>query len=134
MQKQQMQPHGSPNQQNAQVSHAQQIALQAAAGGYPMPGGYMSNDVVQKYHHERQRQALMQSMAGPMGGGPGMGMPGMIGPVMTSPVLNLARPASQHTSQGQLSRSATPREQRSGSNGMNGGQGSPMAAAQGMQT
>ena len=138
--------------QQAQRAAMNQAALNAAAGAvnaavhvasapYPRPQGMMTNEQVQAYNMQlRQQQALqranvgMQGAMGLAGMGAANGGVGMVGGMTGSPVLNMARPVSQHAAQGHLSRSATPRDQRSGSNGVNGGQGSPRGGPQGMPT
>ena len=133
----------------AQKSAMNQAALNAAAGAlnaahiannaYPRGQGMMTNEQVQAYNQQmRQQQALQRANGIPgsigiVGMGAGSGG-GMVGGMTGSPVLNMARPVSQHASQGQMSRSATPRDQRSGSNGINGVQGSPRGGQQGTQT
>ncbi len=128
---------------NAQAAAAAAAAAQAAQLGHP---GMMTNEQVQQYnqrirmqqaqqHAARNMQALQMQQQ--MGGG----LPNVNG-MAGSPVLNMARPVSQHANpQGQMSRSATPRDQRSGSqsgaNGTGNGQGqqsSPRQATQSMQT
>ena len=144
-QKQQMQAAqgGLQNAQQAQRNAMHQAALNAAAGAvnagahhannaYARQQGMMRNEDVQAYNLGRAQMLQQQQQranAGQMHMPPnGMGMlPGMNG----SPVLPIARPVSQH---GQMSRSATPRDQRSGSNGLNGQQGSPLMGQPGMQT
>jgi len=129
--------------QQAHKAAMHQAALNAAAGGMIRNGnfagqpGIMTNEQVQAFHHARQAQAIQRAsgVQGPIGmpglqAGAGMGM---MGGMTGSPVLNMARPVSQHASQGPHSRSATPREQRSASNSINGQQGSPRLAQQGMQ-
>ena len=144
-QKQQMQA-AQGGLQNAQQAHQRnamhQAALNAAAGAvnagahhannaYARQPGMMRNEDVQAYNLGRAQmlQQQQRANAGQMHMPPnGMGMlPGMTG----SPVLPMARPVSQH---GQMSRSATPRDQRSGSNGVNGQQVSPRMGQPGMQT
>lgn len=116
--------------------------------GHPM----MTNEQVQQYnqrirmqqaqqHAQRNMQAMQmqQQLASGMSNG-----------IAISPVMNMVRPVSQHANpgQGQMSRSATPRDQRSSSqsnvngngsgNGSGGQQGSPRqnaaTTAQSMQT
>lgn len=80
--------------------------------------GMMTNEQVQQYNQRMRMQQAQQhavrGMQGPM-------QPGVIGAMpngmSNSPVMNMARPVSQHTNQGQMSRSATPRDQGSGSQG-----------------
>jgi chromatin modification-related protein VID21 len=130
---------------NAGNNASAATAASAAQLGHP---GMMTNEQVQQYnqrirmqqaqqHAQRNLQAMQMQQQ--MGGG----MPNVNG-IAGSPVMNMARPVSQHANpQGHMSRSATPRDQRSGSqSGINGnsagnGQGqqsSPRQAAQGMQT
>ena len=127
--------------QQSQKSAMNQAALNAAAGP-SNPGALNANSLyqqrgamnepVQAYHLVRQRpqQGAMPGQMGMAGLAPGPGGHGMVAGITGSPVLPMARPVSSHTSH---SRSATPREQRSGSIGMNGAQGSPRASQQGMQ-
>ena len=135
--------HGHAVQQ-AQRNAMQQAALNAAAGAVN-PGPHnagnlyhpqrvMTNEQVQAFHTARQQQQRQGAIPGPMGMtglAPGAGGHGMVGGITGSPVLPMARPVSSHTPH---SRSATPREQRSGSIGMNGAQGSPRVSQQSMQT
>jgi hypothetical protein len=124
-----------------------QAALSAAAGGsnanavtansgsYNRQQGMMTNEQVQVYNTQlRQQQAAQRASgvygAGSLSAGVGtninghMGGAGGIAGLTGSPVLNMSRPVSNHAGQGQLSRSATPRDQRgSSSGGMT--QGSP---------
>ena len=145
-QKQQaMQAAGHPNAiQQAQRNAMQQAALNAAAGGvttgahnannvYQQQRGMMTNEQVQAYNmlRQQQRQGGMPGQMGMVGLAPGAGGHGMVGGMTGSPVLSMARPVSSHTPH---SRSATPREQRSGSIGVNGAQGSPRVSQQSMQT
>jgi hypothetical protein len=130
--------------QQAQRNAMQQAALNAAAGAVN-PGPHnagnlyhqqrvMTNEQVQAFHMARQQQQRQGAMPGPMGMtglAPGAGGHGMVGGITSSPVLPMARPVSSNTPH---SRSATPREQRSGSIGMNGAQGSPRVSQQSMQT
>ncbi|ETI26934.1 hypothetical protein G647_10033 [Cladophialophora carrionii CBS 160.54] len=127
------------------ASAATATAAAAAQLGHP---GMMTNEQVQQYnqrirmqqaqqHAQRNLQAMQMQQQ--MGGGMA-NVNGLAG----SPVMNMARPVSQHANpQGQMSRSATPRDQRSGSqsgingNGPGNGQGqqsSPRQPAQSMQT
>jgi hypothetical protein len=130
--------------QQAQRNAMQQAALNAAAGGvttgahnannvYQQQRGMMTNEQVQAYNmaRQQQRQGGMPGQMGMAGLAPGAGGHGMVGGMTGSPVLPMARPVSSHTPH---SRSATPREQRSGSIGMNGAQGSPRVSQQSMQT
>ncbi|KAL2427162.1 Chromatin modification-related protein eaf1 [Exophiala dermatitidis] len=130
-------------------NHASNAAAAAAAaaqfGGHP---GMMTNEQVQQYN---QRMRMQQAQQHAVRGMPGQMQAGVMGVMpngmANSPVMNMARPVSQHANQGQLSRSATPREQRSGSqsqSNMNGAgppgqpapgqQSSPRPAQQSMQT
>ena len=106
---------------NAGAHSANNAALAAAQYGQ----GMMTNEQVQQYN---QRMRMQQAQAAQRG------MPmqqGMMGHMGTSPVMNMARPVSQH---GQMSRSATPRDQRSGSqNNLGGQQGSPRPGSSAMQ-
>ncbi len=107
---------------NAGAHSANNAALAAAQYGQ----GMMTNEQVQQYN---QRMRMQQAQATQRG------MPmqqGMMGPMGTSPVMNMARPVSQH---GQMSRSATPRDQgsNSGQNGPGGQQGSPRPGSSAMQ-
>lgn len=88
------------------------------AAGFAHTQGMMTNEQVQQFNQQRMRMAQAAQRGMP----PGMGPAGMMGPMTGSPVLNMVRPASQHTQQGPMSRSATPREQRGDNNGMAGGQ------------
>jgi chromatin modification-related protein VID21 len=129
--------------QQAQKNAMQQAALNAAAGtGNPgthnankpyQQGEVMRNEQVQAYRsaYPRQQQGAMPGQMGMAGLAPGAGGHGMVAGMTGSPVLPMARPVSSHTPH---SRSATPREQRSGSIGMKGAQGSPRVSQQGMQT
>ena len=113
-------------------------ASNAAAAAY-RNAPLMTNEQVSQYNQRMrmQQQAQHGNMQGQM-------PPGMVGQMTNSPVMNMARPTSQHTNQGQMSRSATPRDQgnsgtnmnANGVNGVNGGsgqQGSPRAGQQSMQ-
>jgi chromatin modification-related protein VID21 len=118
---------------NAQAAAQAAAAAAAAAQQMGHPAGMMTNEQVQQYnqrirmqqaqqHAQRNMQAMQMQQQMANGGMPnGMGMAG-------SPVLNMARPVSQHANpQGQISRSATPRDQRGSSSqaGINGTGGSP---------
>jgi chromatin modification-related protein VID21 len=130
--------------QQAQRNAMQQAALNAAAGGvttgahntnnvYQQQRGMMTNEQVQAFNmaRQQQRQGAMPGQMGMTGLVPGAGGHGMVGGMTGSPVLPMARPVSSHAPH---SRSGTPREQRSGSIGMNGAQGSPRVSQQSMQT
>lgn len=128
---------GAVNAGNHASNAAAAAAAAAAQFGHP---GMMTNEQVQQYNQRMRMQQAQQhavrGMQGPM-------QPGVMGAIpngmANSPVMNMARPVSQHTNQGHMSRSATPREQRSGSqsninsNGP-GQQSSPRPAQQSMQT
>jgi chromatin modification-related protein VID21 len=129
--------------QQAQRNAMQQAALNAAAGAVN-PGAHnannvyqqqrvMTNEQVQAFHmaRQQQRQGAMPGQIGMAGLAPGAGGHGMVAGMTGSPVLSMARPVSSHAPH---SRSATPREQRSESIGMNGVQGSPRVSHQSMQT
>jgi chromatin modification-related protein VID21 len=124
-----------------------QAALNAAAGGsnastvaansgsYSRQQGMMTNEQVQVYNTQLRQQQAAQRASGGYGAGSlssglgtningNMGGAGGMAGFTGSPVLNMSRPGSNHANQGQLSRSATPRDQRgSSSGGMT--QGSP---------
>ncbi len=126
--------------QNVSQKSMNQAALNAAAGAanagahaanasaYGRQQGMMTNEQVQAYNIQlRQQQAAQRANGGygaaSLGAGFGMntngnmgGMGGMAG-FTGSPVLNMSRPVSNHAAQGQLSRSATPRDQRGSSSG-----------------
>ena len=87
---------------------------------YPQMAQGMSAEAMRQY-----QQRMMQQQARSMGA-PQMGQ-GMMPGMANSPVMNMARPVSQHTNQGpgQVSRSVTPRDGRSGSVSQPGQQGSP---------
>jgi hypothetical protein len=120
---------------NAAAGAANTNAHNANASSYSRPQGMMTNEQVQVYNTQlRQQQAAQRASAGyggvSLGAGLGtnmngnMGGPGGMAGFTGSPVLNMSRPVSNHAGQGQLSRSATPRDQRgSSSGGMT--QGSP---------
>ncbi|KAK5045284.1 hypothetical protein LTR84_009390 [Exophiala bonariae] len=101
-------------------NHASNAAAAAAAAAQYGHPGMMTNEQVQQYNQRMRMQQAQQNAARGMQGQiqgqmqPGM-MGGMTNGMSNSPVMNLARPVSQHTNQGQMSRSATPRDQRSGS-------------------
>ncbi|KAK4936844.1 RNA polymerase II transcription elongation factor SpEAF [Elasticomyces elasticus] len=103
-------------------------------------GGMMTNEQIQQYN---QRMRMQQAQQHAVRGMQGQMQPGVMGAIPNgmnnSPVMNMARPVSQHANQGQMSRSATPRDQRSSSqsnvNGnASGPQSSPRPAQQSMQT
>jgi hypothetical protein len=107
-------------------AHSANNAALAAAAAAQYGQGMMTNEQVQQYNQRMrmQQQAASRGMAGPM-------PQGMMGPMGTSPVMNMARPVSQH---GQMSRSATPRDQRSNSQTNPAGQqGSPRPGSSAMQ-
>lgn len=121
-------------------NHASNAAAAAAAAAQYGHPGMMTNEQVQQYNQRMRMQQAQQNAARSMQGQmqPGM-MGGMPNGMSNSPVMNMARPVSQHTNQGQMSRSATPRDQRSGSqSNVNGNgaapQSSPRQAQQSMQT
>ena len=129
--------------QQAQRNAMQQAALNAAAGAVN-PGSHNASNVYQQrammtneqeraYYmaRQQQRQGAMPGQMGMVGFAPGAVGQNMTAGMTESPVLPMARPVSSHTPH---SRSATPREQRSGSIGMNGAQGSPRVSQQSMQT
>ena len=112
----------------------------ALAAAYGQNQAMMTNEQVQQYNQRMRAQQAAQRA----GGFPGNAMStnGLATGMGASPVLNMARPVSQHSAHsasgqgqlqghGQISRSATPRDQRSGSGGngaglgMMGSQGSP---------
>lgn len=108
-----------------QASNAAAAAAAAAQFGQPT---MMTQEQIQQYN---QRMRMQQAQQHAVRGMQGQMQQGMIPNGMSnSPVMNMARPVSQHTNQGQMSRSATPRDQRSGSqsnvnvNGNGGGTGS----------
>ncbi len=143
-------------------NHASAVAAAAAASqqfaaGQQHAPGMMTNEQVQQYNQRmRMQQAQQHAVRGIPGQmqqlgqqPPPMGGPAMPNGMSNSPVMNMVRPVSQHANQGgggQMSRSATPRDQRSGSqssnvvnstntNGSVGQQGSPrQAPQQSMQT
>jgi hypothetical protein len=104
----------------------------------------MTNEQVQQYNQRmRMQQAQQHAARGMQGQIAPPNMNGMPNGMSNSPVMNMARPVSQHTNQGQMSRSATPREQGSGNqSNVNGNapiaapvpQGSPQPPPQSMQT
>lgn len=140
--------------QNASQKSMNQAALNAAAGAANASAhaantssynrqGMMTNEHVQAYNAQlRQQQASQRANGGygsaslSAGLGMNMNMNGNLGGLGSmagftgSPVLNMARPVSNHGAQGQLSRSATPRDQRGSSSGVMA-QGSPPRGAQG---
>ncbi|KAI1613643.1 chromatin modification-like protein VID21 [Exophiala viscosa] len=112
----------------------------AAQFGHAAAGGMMTNEQIQQYN---QRMRMQQAQQHAVRGMQGQMQSGVMGPIPNgmnnSPVMNMARPVSQHANQGQMSRSATPRDQRSSSqsnvNGnASGPQSSPRPAQQSMQT
>lgn len=126
--------------QNVTQKSMNQAALNAAAGAanasahaananpYGRQQGMMTNEQVQAYNLQLREQQAAQRATGGFGGtslsaGLALNMNGNVGSLggMTaftgSPVLNMSRPVSNHAGQGQLSRSATPREQRASSSG-----------------
>lgn len=115
----------------------------AAAAQFGHAGGMMTNEQIQQYN---QRMRMQQAQQHAVRGMQGQMQPGVMGPIPNgmnnSPVMNMARPVSQHANQGQMSRSATPRDQRSSSqsnvngngNASGGPQSSPRPAQQSMQT
>jgi hypothetical protein len=120
---------------NAAAGAANAGAHAANASSYSRQQGMMTNEQVQAYNAQlRQQQAAQRASGGyggtSLGAGLGMNMNGNMGGLggmagfTGSPVLNMSRPASNHAAQGQLSRSATPRDQRGSSSGVMG-QGSP---------
>ncbi|RMD39648.1 hypothetical protein DV735_g5484, partial [Chaetothyriales sp. CBS 134920] len=92
------------------AAHAQNNASLSPYGQQ----GMMTNEQVQQYNRNLQMQRAQQAAAR------GLAAPqiqqGMMG-ASNSPVMNMARPVSQQANQasGQMSRSVTPRDQRSGS-------------------
>ncbi|RMZ89233.1 hypothetical protein DV736_g3534, partial [Chaetothyriales sp. CBS 134916] len=90
--------------------------------------GMMTNEQVQQYNRNLQMQRAQQAAAR------GMTVPQMQQSMMgvsNSPVMNMTRPVSQQANlaSGQMSRSVTPRDQRSGSaSQVPGPQGSPRPA------
>lgn len=117
---------------NAAAGAANAGAHAANASSYNRTQGMMTNEQVQAYNVQLRQQQAVQRANGyggaALGAGLGMNMNGNMGPMggmpgfTGSPGLSMSRPVSNHTT-GQMSRSATPREQRAGSNGM--GVGSP---------
>jgi chromatin modification-related protein VID21 len=111
---------------NAGAHSANNAALAAAQYGQ----GMMTNEQVQQYNQRMRMQAQAAQRGMPV---PGAMQQGMMGPMGTSPVMTMARPVSQH---GQMSRSATPRDQRSNSQSTSnpgGQQGSPRPGSSAMQ-
>ena len=126
--------------QNVTQKSMNQAALNAAAGAvnagahaanassYGRQQGMMTNEQVQAYNARLRQQQAAQRASGGYGGanlsaGLGMnvngnmnGLGGVAG-FTGSPVPNVSRPVSNHAAQGQLSRSATPRDQRGSSSG-----------------
>ncbi|KIW12317.1 hypothetical protein PV08_09594 [Exophiala spinifera] len=108
-------------------NHASNAAAAAAAAAQ-FGQSMMTQEQIQQYN---QRMRMQQAQQHGVRGMQGQMQPGMIPNGMSnSPVMNMARPVSQHTNQGQMSRSATPRDQRGSSqsninvNGAGGGAGS----------
>jgi chromatin modification-related protein VID21 len=109
------------------AAHAQNSAAGAMPAGYPQP----TPEQIQQYQRQMhmQQAARRNGVPGQMqqqGGGPAM-MAGMT----NSPVMNMARPVSQQGPNGiggpgQMSRSVTPRDQRSGSIGQANGIGNAL--------
>ena len=116
----------------AHASNSASAAMQGYGGGQSM----MTNEQVQQFNNQRMRMAQAQAQAqAQQQVRNGMQVPinqTMMAGMTQSPVMNMARPVSQH-GMPQMSRSATPRDQRSGSVGQ---QGSPRpgSRASGMQT
>jgi chromatin modification-related protein VID21 len=110
---------------NAAAGAANAGAHAANASSYGRQQGMMTNEQVQAYNAQLRQQQAAQRANGGYGGaslsaGLSMNMNGAIGGMggfTGSPVLNMSRPVSNHASQGQLSRSATPRDQRGSSSG-----------------
>ena len=128
---------------NAAAGAANAGAHAANASSYGRQQGIMTNEQVQAYNTQlRQQQAAQRASGGygaaSLGAGLGMNMNGNVGPMGAmagftgSPVLSMSRPVSNHAGSGQMSRSATPRDQRGGSTG-GMGQGSPGRGSQGGQ-
>ncbi|KIW26431.1 uncharacterized protein PV07_09526 [Cladophialophora immunda] len=118
---------------NASVAAA---AAAAAQLGHP---NMMTNEQLQQYNQRIRMQQAQQHAARNLQAMQMQQMAGMPNGMANSPVMNMARPVSQHGNQGQMSRSATPRDQRSSSqsnvNGNGPGQqSSPRQAPQSMQT
>ncbi|KIX06579.1 uncharacterized protein Z518_04555 [Rhinocladiella mackenziei CBS 650.93] len=130
---------GAVNAGNHASSAATAAAAAAAAAQFGHPG-MMTNEQVQQYNQRmRMQQAQQQAVRGIQGQMQAGVMGATPNGMSNSPVMNMARPVSQHTNQGQMSRSATPRAQRSSSqsniNGNGSGQqSSPRQAPQSMQT
>ncbi|KIW42264.1 uncharacterized protein PV06_05828 [Exophiala oligosperma] len=94
-------------------NHASNAAAAAAAAAQYGQPTMMTQEQIQQYN---QRMRMQQAQQHAVRGMQGQMQQGMIPNGMSnSPVMNMARPVSQHTNQGQMSRSATPRDQRSGS-------------------
>ncbi|OAG39094.1 hypothetical protein AYO21_06645 [Fonsecaea monophora] len=111
-------------------------AAAAAQLGHP---NMMTNEQLQQYNQRIRMQQAQQHAARNLQAMQMQQMAAMPNGMANSPVMNMARPVSQHGNQGQMSRSATPRDQRSSSqsnvNGNGPGQqSSPRQAAQSMQT
>ncbi|OAP55090.1 hypothetical protein AYL99_10790 [Fonsecaea erecta] len=119
------------------ASAAAAAAAAAAQMGHP---NMMTNEQLQQYNQRiRMQQQAQQHAARNLQAMQMQQMAGLPNGMANSPVMNMARPVSQHGNQGQMSRSATPRDQRSSSqsnvNGNGPGQqGSPRQAPQSMQT
>ena len=135
-------PHGvtqkSMNQAalNAAAGAANAGAHAANASSYSRPPGVMSSEQIQAYNLQLRQQQAAQRANGVyngagVGANVGMSVSGHAGGMSTaggitglngSPIMNMARPVSNHNySQGPISRSATPRDQRSSSLGGSGG-------------
>ncbi|KAK5461027.1 RNA polymerase II transcription elongation factor SpEAF [Exophiala xenobiotica] len=97
-------------------NHASNQAAAAAAAAQFGHQGMMTNEQIQQYN---QRMRMQQAQQHAVRGMQGQMQPGVMGAMANgmnnSPVMTMARPVSQHANQGQMSRSATPRDQRSGS-------------------
>ncbi|RVX72288.1 hypothetical protein B0A52_04492 [Exophiala mesophila] len=98
-------------------NHASAAAAAAAAQFQQGHPGMMTNEQVQQFQHRMRMQQAQQNnvprnIQGQMQAGM---MQNMANGMNGSPVMNMARPVSQHANQGQMSRSATPRDQRAGS-------------------
>ncbi|KIX97906.1 uncharacterized protein Z520_06684 [Fonsecaea multimorphosa CBS 102226] len=118
------------------ASAAAAAAAAAAQLGHP---NMMTNEQLQQYNQRIRMQQAQQHAARNLQAMQMQQMAGMPNGMANSPVMNMARPVSQHGNQGQMSRSATPRDQRSSSqsnvNGNGPGQqSSPRQAPQSMQT
>ncbi|KIW94498.1 uncharacterized protein Z519_04474 [Cladophialophora bantiana CBS 173.52] len=118
------------------ASAAAAAAAAAAQLGHP---GMMTNEQLQQYNQRIRMQQAQQHAARNLQAMQMQQIAGMTNGMANSPVMNMARPVSQHGNQGQISRSATPRDQRGSSqtnvNGNGAGQqSSPRQAPQSMQT